>query len=39
MTINFSEYKDINDFYQKTGMTPQQANNYLLQECKQRGLL
>ncbi len=37
--MDFSEYQDINDFYQKTGMTPIETYNFLHNECKKRGLI
>jgi len=30
----FSQYKDIKDFYKKTGMTREKAGEYLLQELQ-----
>lgn len=32
--MNFSDYKDIFDFYRKTQMTREQAFNFLLNELK-----
>jgi len=36
--MNFLDYQDFNDFVMKTGMTPEEAKEYLLSECKTRGL-
>jgi hypothetical protein len=37
--MNWLDYKDYNDFLNKTGLTPKEAREYLLTECKTRGLL
>lgn len=34
----FSQYKDIFDFYEKTGMGVTEANEYLLNELKRSGV-
>jgi len=33
----FSQYKDIHDFYKKTGMTREEAAEYLFDELKRGG--
>ena len=37
--MNFLDFKDFNDMVLKTGMTPEKAREYLLAECKTRGLI
>ena len=37
--MDFSQFKDINDFYVKTGMSRNEAFLFLLQECKRRRIL
>ena len=34
--MDFTQYKDIHDFYQKTGMTPIQAYEFLKEEVEKR---
>lgn len=37
--MNWMQYKDFDDFVNKTKLTPDEARNYLLTEAKRRGLL
>jgi len=37
--MNWTDYQDFRDFVLKTGMTPENARQYLLDECKRRGLI
>jgi hypothetical protein len=37
--MDFSKYKNIYQFYKETGMTPSQAYDFLLAECKRKGLI
>lgn len=36
--MNYKEYRDIHDFYQKTGMNREQAFEFLLSELKKQEL-
>lgn len=37
--IDFTIFKDFQDFIKKTGMQEEEARNFLLNECKKKGIL